>query len=89
MNTSRTTARFEHSSPFAAHRAFGNVNTLRRQRVIGGEGTGRRLETLAACVTGNPFRAPDLLPLTGRDDCGFSNEAALLSQRTTGGGLDY
>lgn len=52
MNTVRTTARIEHSPLFAALRAFGTRNPLRRQRVIGGEGIGGRLETLAAFATG-------------------------------------
>ena len=52
MNTVRTTARLEHSQPFAARCAFGTRNPLRRQRVIGGEGIGGRLETLAAFATG-------------------------------------
>lgn len=53
MNTVRTTARLEHSPPFAARCAFGTRATASRGRVIGGVGIGGRLETWTAFATGN------------------------------------
>ena len=59
-------------TPIVARARLGTRAMACRGRVIGDEGAGGRLETLAACATGNlSFRATDRLPVTGRDDrCG-------------------